>query len=251
MDIETSLKQLGLNDKEAKVYFACLNLGQTTALGIAKTTFLKRPTIYTVLETLRQKGLVLPVPRAATTEFIAQDPQRLLQDLERRTKLMRGLLPTLRAIQPRGEGRPKITIYEGKEEMEKVYFSIFDAKEIYFYATDMELLSKEFYFIVEQGDKIFRERKTRTKEIMNSSPTDVAYALTQRSAYRKIRITPPGICFTEDNAIWENNIWIASIRKPFFGVKIESPSIANTYRALFQMAWRNAVEPEAMAKIAI
>lgn len=244
MQIETSLKQLGLNNKEAKVYLACLNLGQTTALNIAKATLLKRPTIYTVLETLRQKGLVYSIPKVATTEFIAQDPQRLLHDLEQRTKMMRNLLPTLRAIQPQGEGRPKITIYEGKQEMEKVYLSIFKAKEIYFYATDMEILSKNFFLILEQGHKIFHEKKTRTKEIMNGSPVDVAYALAQRSALRKIRITPPGVHFMEDNAIWENNIWIASIREPFFGVKIESQSIANTYRAFFEMAWATAIEPE-------
>lgn len=244
MDIETSLTQLGLHEKEAKVYWSCLNLGQTTALTIARNTELKRPTVYTVLESLQHKGLVTAIPKETTTEYVAKDPQRILSDLEQRTHLMRTLLPTLQAVQPKG-GRPKITIYEGKEQMRKEYLRIFESPDIYFYGTDMEYFQNEFADVLESAHKMFRERKTRTKELLNNTPADRVYALQQKSAHRKLRLAPSGMQFTEDNAIWGNNLWIASIRKPFFGVNIESEGIAHTYRTLFEIAWRSAIDPKA------
>ena len=56
MDIQEALRNFGLNDKEARVYVALLELGQTTAYAIAERSGLKRPTVYVILDDLRQKG---------------------------------------------------------------------------------------------------------------------------------------------------------------------------------------------------
>ena len=52
------LKNLGLNDKEANIYLALLQLGKSTATKIAKKSGLKRPTTYVIIEQLIDKGFV-------------------------------------------------------------------------------------------------------------------------------------------------------------------------------------------------
>jgi sugar-specific transcriptional regulator TrmB len=64
MDLIQSLKNLGLNEKEAKVYVALLQCPGATAYLIARHSGLKRPTTYVVLEDLIDKGVVTKIPRA-------------------------------------------------------------------------------------------------------------------------------------------------------------------------------------------
>ncbi|MCX6739840.1 MAG: hypothetical protein NTZ49_01260 [Candidatus Parcubacteria bacterium] len=52
------LTNLGLNDKESKVYLACLELGTSSILEIAKKSGVNRGTIYYIIEELKQKQLI-------------------------------------------------------------------------------------------------------------------------------------------------------------------------------------------------
>ena len=75
--INDALKNLGLNDKEARAYAALLELGQTTAYAVAERSGLKRPTVYVVLDELRQKGLVLKIPHVKKQLWSAKSPHQI------------------------------------------------------------------------------------------------------------------------------------------------------------------------------
>lgn len=65
MQIIESLESLGLNEKEAKVYTALLQLGRVSAYSVSEKSGLKKPTTYVVLGELVKKGLVSKeVPRS-------------------------------------------------------------------------------------------------------------------------------------------------------------------------------------------
>jgi sugar-specific transcriptional regulator TrmB len=49
------LKELGLTEKQAKIYLALVEIGKGTAYAIAKQAKLKRPITYVILEELRLK----------------------------------------------------------------------------------------------------------------------------------------------------------------------------------------------------
>ena len=52
------LEEIGLNEKEAKVYIAVLELGEGSASEIAKKSEVNRATTYFTLENLMKIGLV-------------------------------------------------------------------------------------------------------------------------------------------------------------------------------------------------
>jgi len=58
MNIIEQLNQLGLNGRQARVYLALLQLGSATAIEIAKYTKYKHPTVYDVLDILKEKRLI-------------------------------------------------------------------------------------------------------------------------------------------------------------------------------------------------
>jgi len=56
--IISQLKNFGLSDKEISLYLAVLANGPTTATNLARAAGLKRPTVYVLLETLLDRGLL-------------------------------------------------------------------------------------------------------------------------------------------------------------------------------------------------
>ncbi|MBI4087815.1 TrmB family transcriptional regulator, partial [Candidatus Kaiserbacteria bacterium] len=52
------LEDLGLSEKEARVYLAALELGQNTAERIAKQASVNRSTTYVQLDSLMKMGLI-------------------------------------------------------------------------------------------------------------------------------------------------------------------------------------------------
>ena len=61
MEITEDLKTLGLNQKEASIFLASLELGPATISDIARRSNIKRTTVYNLIEPLLQKNLVSKV----------------------------------------------------------------------------------------------------------------------------------------------------------------------------------------------
>ncbi|MCF7835696.1 MAG: helix-turn-helix domain-containing protein [Candidatus Marinimicrobia bacterium] len=82
----SKLKQLGLSEKEAKVYLASLELGEATVQEIAKQAGVNRPTTYVQIEKLTKMGLMSSVEKEGKKYFNAEEPNQLLKILEKQKK---------------------------------------------------------------------------------------------------------------------------------------------------------------------
>jgi sugar-specific transcriptional regulator TrmB len=72
-----NLAGLGLSDKEALVYVALLKGGDMGAIGVSKVVELHRQFVYTSLQSLKEKGLVLQVG-VNPSRWRAQTPRKLI-----------------------------------------------------------------------------------------------------------------------------------------------------------------------------
>lgn len=77
MKIE-ALQQYGFSNKEAKIYLALLELGQATISDISNITKFPRSSIYTIIEELKQRGVVFEYEHNKIKEFIPQKPQKII-----------------------------------------------------------------------------------------------------------------------------------------------------------------------------
>ena len=99
MQITEALQNLGLNEKEAKVYIALIQLGKATAYSIATRSNLKKPTTYVVLETLIDKGIVQKLPRAKKAVYVAIAPEELFAVAKSKIKnAEEEILPELKRV---------------------------------------------------------------------------------------------------------------------------------------------------------
>src|SRR3989344_690361 len=110
-DLAKTLEQIGLSPKEAQVYLALLSLESCTAYEIAQHCEVKRPTVYVILEDLRQKGLVLKIPHAKKALFAARDISEYLAEQRGKLNAVQSMLPRLMSLG--GSDKPKVFFFSG------------------------------------------------------------------------------------------------------------------------------------------
>jgi DNA-binding MarR family transcriptional regulator len=115
------LKKLNLSDKEARVYLALLELGPSSPYKIAKHSRLKRPTAYVIAEELVEKGLIVQMTGEKQRMYIAKSPETYVEEVERRVKDARRIVPELLALQRKKSEKPNVLYFEGIEGMKKAY----------------------------------------------------------------------------------------------------------------------------------
>jgi sugar-specific transcriptional regulator TrmB len=248
MDLQKNLHQLGLSQKEAKVYLACLQLGCDSVMNIAKFAGLKRPTVYLILDDLETRGLVSKTKDIKKNLFKAEDPKRLVTDLQGRQELANTILPSLKAIYNLDPEKPNIKIGDGIQSVRNAYTGIFTylsthpKDELLIYGS---LKDASDYFEQEVISAFFdkmSQTQSKIREIGNDDHETRKYyrasrRLNQNHDIRLIR--NDGAFWKADNMLYGNTLVIFSVKDQVFVITIESSNITTTYRTLFNMAWRS------------
>ncbi|OGI26664.1 MAG: hypothetical protein A2359_03230 [Candidatus Moranbacteria bacterium RIFOXYB1_FULL_43_19] len=247
MTLEKQLEQIGFHEKEAKVYLACLQLGQDTAYHIAQKCGLKRATVYFTLNLLVERGLVSIWKTKKATLFRAANPKKLFTQIKRKEEMLTEIFPLLQSIFNFDEDRPNIQIFEGREGVRQIYAEIVEylskGKEIQCWGD----LSHIWNLLEDLTNKLLKETQTRhykIREILNENEKNKEYVKSIRknkNPNHKIRFLPDDQIFSgNDNVIFGDKLVIFSTQNKLFATVIESQDIARSYKILFNLAWQNA-----------
>jgi sugar-specific transcriptional regulator TrmB len=76
------LKNLGLSEKEIKIYLNLLENGILSVRGLAQVSGLNRGSVYDILKNLQEKGLVSYFHKDTKQNFIAENPEKILNILK-------------------------------------------------------------------------------------------------------------------------------------------------------------------------
>ncbi len=128
-----TLISYGLSDKEVEVYLESLKLGESTANKIATKTDLARSTIYDILESLKNKGLINQFKKDKKLFFAASDPNTLITKLKEKEQLINEILPDLKELQEYHQDPSIITIYKGTTGLRTAANEMLNSKEILVY----------------------------------------------------------------------------------------------------------------------
>lgn len=234
------LTNLGLSEKEAKVFLACIENGTNIVSIIAQSADINRVTTYDILEKLKQRGLVSFYSKNKIKYFTAIDPEILLEEYEKRTNDLRNVLPKFKALS--GEiNHPRIRYFEGLDGIKTIYAETLNSKtEILNYSNSHEIRK-----IWPTYDKDYVEKRAKKKIFLRGiSPLDkegeVVRAENQKY-HREIRLVPKEeFQFTNEINIYDDKVSIISFKDELIGMIIESIEIANSQRAIFNMCWQLA-----------
>lgn len=253
--MQKELEQLGLSDKEAKVYLASLGLGPAQAGRIARQAGIKRPNTYVVLEHLVKLGLVSQVADTKEKTYKAEEPDRLI----RLTKKMRRqvveaeielekLLPGLKSIQKKLIEVPKVVFYQGIEGVRNIIIEASEYPEPWYYFGSAEGWFKAL------SEKGLDELVLETRELRQKAGRPMSYIITDESYHkikffqnyesniRQAKILPHLIQAKSAFIIYGNKLGVLSVGSAPFGAVIESQEVAELVKIMYMMIWQSLPE---------
>ncbi|MBI4993030.1 MAG: hypothetical protein HZC26_02755 [Candidatus Magasanikbacteria bacterium] len=256
MFLEEHLKKLGLTEKEAKIYLAALELGADTIQNVARKAELKRPTVYVLVDELIRKGLLSRKPMPRGDVFIPENPENLKNVLKERELALGDALPFLRAIYNVEKGKPQVQIYEGINNMHRVYLDmIWKSKTEILFFSSIKKIYEAMPDLLESWLANFNARKDKpltTREFINPDPIDIEYGLkVVKTGLAQVRVIPKEfkhLFVGTDNAIFEDKLVVVSFEQKLFTTIIQSQAIADTMRALYELAWKKGTPVEEFVK---
>lgn len=247
------LTNLGLTDKEAAVYLACLELGASPAQPVAKKSKVVRATTYVILESLMKMGLVTKYKVGKKTLFSAETPRQLMRLLEQQEEVietkqqnLESILPELQMLTRAAGDKPSVRYFEGKEGLRAIrqemvmYTRVGD--NIYNFTPADHLLG----VFPDDEDTHYAQRiakKVTAKTLFTTSSEKVKKAwldvppreLTERKFISAEKFSVPA-----GMTIYRDRIAIGSYTGKLFGVVIESEQMAIMMRTIFELAWESA-----------
>lgn len=237
MDLERALQYFGLNSKQASVYLALLELGRSSAPAISKKSGVKRPTTYVILQELRQKGLLIEIPKKSKTLFIAKSPQDLIDVRNEETRSIRAAMPEIMALYNAKSEKPKVRFYQGEKEVLDLYHKeIFQEKEIWFVSA-IGSIPEQILKSIERHLPSIKKGEAVIREIQQDEPVSQNFRKQHEGEFYQIKTAPKNFRLPTDNALYGNKVAIFSYKADPLAVVIESEDVVTTYRSLFEMAW--------------
>ena len=239
------LKKIGLSDKEAKVYLAGLELGKASVQDIAKKAGVNRTTVYVMVGSLENRGLMKTMKVGKRTFFVSENPDTFLdvlkkskKEIEEKEMEIKEILPELKSLYNVAPGKPKIRLYEGADIYKKVLDDLFEsgAKEI------LEIIDADAArsFVSEEESKTHYQKriekgiKLKALYTRKEGPYKNRLNLNDERFIEKDKFPVKGEIF-----IYGDRVGMSSVGQTNIGVIIESKEISDTTRTLFNLAWEN------------
>lgn len=240
-----TLQEFGLSENEARVYLASLSLGPSTILSIAKEAELKRTTVYSVIERLKQNGLISIEVKGFKKRFTAESPSKLERLFELRRERFKELLPELSALHRLKGGQSFIKYYEGVAGVKSVYSDIL--KELrtgaeYLVMSDQEQfinMDREYFTHHIEG----RARlNPNSRALFQDSATARHYKEIEEQTRLRVRFLPKGTKLTANLVIMEDKVIITQLIQPIMAIVIENKSVVAMHHEQFEIIWKSVGE---------
>ncbi|MFH0739867.1 MAG: helix-turn-helix domain-containing protein [bacterium] len=228
---------------EVSAYLACLELGKATIIQIAKKSGLKRTTVYNIVETLLEKGLLSKFEDQRGQKFLAESPEKLITIFQKREEELSKILPNLLAITNTGDSdiKPEVKFYQGKEGLIAVYedtlASCQKGDEILSCASaeNVSFLSDYLNSYIDKR----AEKGISMRVIARDSQETRYYKRKDKQHLRRIKIMPENEFLVNiEKNIYKDKVALMNFRGIAFGVIIRSSQIAKSEKEIFESLWK-------------
>jgi HTH-type transcriptional regulator, sugar sensing transcriptional regulator len=251
MKIDQLLTIFNLRDIEAVAYKTLLTSGVLSASEIARQMNVSRTSVYDLLKTLIQKGLVYETLKGGVKKFAPQPSEKinlLLQEKEKSISQAKKILENFNleyqnASQLFG---PRLQVFEGRESLQQMMKDILLYRDITVRAYwpvkhIIQLLTPQFW------QKYQKERVARNIELKVIWPQEqmpdfnkFPYLKSSQELKREARVAPKGVNFSLGYGIYGNTVRFISSAKESFGYLIESAELAEMMTGQFDLIWQQS-----------
>lgn len=239
--LQALVNNFHLNEKEAKVYLANLELGKSRASQIAQKTGLNRITTYEVLKRLAQKGIAKSSLYKNIQTFNVIPPETLIKKQESKLSVAKKLLPELSLLTNSKSQKPAIAFYEGAEGIRSIYEDTLNCEEkiIFNVANPQKLLKTIGKTFFQQYIKKRTRKKISVRVLLPDTKENKKYKKETTTAMRKVKFFDINkYPLPNEILIYDNKVAMLSFSS-LIGVIVQDKDITQSVKSLWQMAWKN------------
>lgn len=240
------LKQLNFSEKEIDVYLAALKVASAPISDLAKISGIKRPTVYVILEKLKEKGLVSLSEKKGKQIFITENPEKLLKiigqrkdELAEREEEIKKTLPKFKALVKKDTPIPLFKYYEGKEGIWNIVEDLMQSRsEVWLIAPgkiwDIFGLKRMLKNVVQRRRQIGQKAYV----ITDHHPQMIKLARTIEENIGEYRFMSHAIGLDSAIYIYRNRLALLFYKEPFSGLIIENEELFKIFKFMFDSLWK-------------
>jgi predicted transcriptional regulator len=253
MSTQETLRRIGLNDNEIKVYLTLLKSGRMTPALLSKMTKINRATVYNIAKSLLTKGIIaedlggktlylIPLP-VESLQQIVEKPKR---ELEEKEHLIKKAIQELSLITAEKKYPvPKIRFVE-EDNLENFLYENFHKWQSELMRFDASWWGFQDHSLVEHYEKWinwtweteqYQDPRVTAKLLSNASPIEQKMQKKMSRAKRDIRFIS-GMNFTSSMWVAGDYLVMAVTRQhPFYLFEIHDATLAHNMREVFKKLW--------------
>lgn len=253
-ELISQIEDLGLSNKEARVYVANLVLGPAGVQQIADTSGIKRVTTYVILESLVGLGLVSQTSKAKKTYFNAEAPENLVrlldkkeQSLQEQKHQLEDLLPRLTSLKTLPRDVANVKFYDSAEGIRTIHKTFYSElqkakQDVAYGISNTDHVRAFFPEIVSNQANPDRIKTGIKSRLLYTSSDGPIYHGTDDTKMRQSRFIPyDKYSFSSDISITGERVVLLSLTGNHpTGIVIHSKELAQTMVAVFELAWIGA-----------
>jgi len=244
-DIILTLQKIGLKNKEARIYLICLHFQEGLYVHeIVKQSNINRSTIDIILDKLLEKRYISRVKVGVRYKYFAQSPESILLKKEQLLEDFRTLVPVLSNLKTQN-GETEIRFFEGTKGLREIHDDILiqlkfakrNKKQIVSFVSGID------------AKNIFPDMQSRFVEkrvsmgvwfrgiAPKSSEGIFEYSKSQDYLREMKHVDDKKFPFQATFETYADSVMIYSPTKPYGGIVIRNPKIADSMRSLFNLIW--------------
>ncbi len=248
------LETIGCSKAEAETFLVLSKYKDgISVLSLSRELNVPRPTIYSHLESLSNKGLVKKGLAGKGSIFYTESPKNILAIFEQRMieTLQSGkhLSEALDSLDKKNTFKPRFFVFEGPQSYEHILRDILSEREEIFFVwptTHTDLKVSEEHFLRFQQERIRRGIWMNSlwpqtmKGVLKTNPN---LSLENKDgALRRIRILPKGLDQGIGYGIYGSKVAFISLGSEDYSFIIESRELSHALKNQFDFLWNLSKE---------
>ena len=233
------LQDVGLNDKESRVYIALLSRPETGTSSLIRATGLHGQFVYTALDRLEDLGLATHLTRSGRKKFSAASPERILSLVEEKRYAAEEVVQELRARMTGLQGQA-FEVFEGggafvAQELELLR-DMQNGDTIYVLGAGsdryMSLMGRE----MEAYEQLRIHKKVAIRLIASANQHNYLKVMIQSRPlfdYRVLKEVPEGV----DTRVFPGKLVLQYYGDPVLMSVYKNKEIATNYKGFFEALW--------------
>lgn len=235
------LRALGMQDSEARVYFATLHLGPSSVQKIAKEAGVSRTAAYTAIEALIKREIMSTVTRGNKVIYASESPERVLSHLRSEVRHMQEKLEVFEQsveeiVLAAGGDRPVVRRYEGHDVARVIAQEKLDIRPKEW----DEIVNMEDMRKIDPDDEAVKMFTAANKATANKKFRILTYSHMRRHPFRDTRAHRLDGMYPEfhgDIFTYHDRIGLLTTEGKIELILIENKALADTMRILFDLAY--------------